>query len=66
MAKAKKIKVGARVTIPAGTQIYKQGFRTKQTRDTTVTIRALETTAYGNTRIVWKSNGYRASTVLKG
>lgn len=65
MAKAKKLKVGAQVLIPAGTQVYTQGARTKRERDSIVTIRALEQTSYGNTRIVWKSHGYRASTVLK-
>ena len=64
MAKT-EIAVGRQVTIPAGTRVTIRGERATRTTDSTVTIRDIETTRAGNTKVYWKSNGYRASAVLK-
>lgn len=65
MAKTTKLAVGSRVTIPAGTRVTTQGEIVKRTVDTMVTVRDISFTKTGNPRISWKSNGYRATAVLK-
>ena len=62
---ASKIKVGSKVTIPAGTKVTVRGEQVKRTMDTTVTVRDIEYTRAGNPKISWKSCGYRATAVLK-
>ena len=65
MTKAKKITVGSQVTIPAGTQITVRGEKTKRQTSSQVTVRRLDFTKTGNTRVSWKSNGYMATAILK-
>jgi hypothetical protein len=62
---AKKIRVGNQVTLPAGTRVTINGETTRRIRDTVVTVRDIEQTRTGNTKVIWKSMGYRASAVLK-
>lgn len=62
---AKKIQVGRQVTIPAGTRVTRAGQTSSRTSDSKVTVRAVEYTRTGNPKIYWKSNGLRASAVLK-
>ncbi len=62
---AKKSLVGRQVTIPAGTRVTRAGETSKRRASSTVTVRAVEQTRNGNTKIYWKSNGLRASAVLK-
>jgi len=65
MAKTSKIAVGRQVTIPAGTRVTRDGYTSSRTSPSTVTVRAVEFTRAGNPKIYWKSNGLRASAVLK-
>ena len=65
MAKSKKITVGSQVVIPAGSKVTTRGTTVKRQSDTVVTVRNLETTRTGNLAVEWKSNGYKARTVLK-
>ena len=65
MGKTTKIAVGRQVTIPAGTKVTRAGSTTKRSLDSTVTVRSVEYTRSGNPKIYWKSNGLRASAVLK-
>ena len=65
MTKSSKITTGRQVTIPAGTRVTRNGVTTRRTSPSTVTIRAVEFTRSGNPKIYWKSNGLRASAVLK-
>jgi hypothetical protein len=60
-----KICVGNRVKLPAGTRVTTKGKTTRRIRGTTVTVRDIEKTRAGNTKVIWKSMGYRASAVLK-
>jgi len=62
---AKKIRVGNRVTVPAGTRVTINGETNRRVRDTNVTVLEVEQTKAGNTKVIWKSMGYRASAVLK-
>lgn len=62
---AKKIQVGRQVTIPAGTRVTRDGQTATRSSESTVTVRAVEYTRTGNPKIYWKSNGLRASAVLK-
>ena len=62
---AKKIQVGRQVTIPAGTRVTRDGQTSTRSSESTVTVRAVEYTRTGNPKIYWKSNGLRASAVLK-
>lgn len=61
---ASTIKAGRKVTIPAGTRVTRLGQTSKRTQDSKVTVRAVEQTKTGKTRVVWKSHGYLASAVL--
>ncbi len=65
MAKAKKIQVGSQVTIPAGSKVTVRGQTFKRQTESVVTVRNVEPTRTGNLAIEWKSNGYKARTVLK-
>lgn len=65
MAKSKRLSVGSTVTIPAGTRVTSRGQTTRRDSDSIVTIRNIETTKSGNMKVFWKSNGYRASAILK-
>jgi hypothetical protein len=58
------LKEGRKVTIPAGTRVTRLGKTTKRERDSRVTIRSVEQTKNGKTKIYWKSHGYLASAVL--
>ena len=51
-------------TVTKGSRVHRRGKLTiqKLTRDVTITKR--EITPKGKTRIVWKSCGYRATTVI--
>lgn len=62
---AKKIQVGRQVTIPAGTRVTRAGQTSSRSTESTVTVRAVEYTRSGNPKVYWKSNGLRASAVLK-
>ena len=62
---AKKILVGRQVTIPAGTRVTRDGQTATRSTPAIVTVRAVEYTRAGNPKIYWKSNGLRASAVLK-
>lgn len=62
---AKKIQVGRQVTIPAGTRVTRDGQTSSRLSESTVTVRAVEYTRSGNPKVYWKSNGLRASAVLK-
>ncbi len=65
MAKSKQIKVGSRVTIPAGSKVTVRGQTVKRQAESVVTVRNIEQTRQGNLAVEWKSNGYKARTVLK-
>jgi hypothetical protein len=65
MAKNNRISVGRQVTIPAGTRVTRAGITQTRQTPSIVTVRAMETTRAGNPKIYWKSNGLRASAVLK-
>lgn len=65
MASNSKIRVGRQITIPTGSRVTRAGETTKRTRPSTVTVRALETTRAGATKVYWKSNGLQAYTTLK-
>jgi sporulation protein YlmC with PRC-barrel domain len=56
--------VGKKITLKAGTRVTSLGKTVARTAPTEVTVRAVETTRSGNTRIVWKSRGYRATAVI--
>ena len=62
----KKLKIGSKVTIPAGSRVTSRGETTKRLAATEVTVRKLEFTKTGNPKVTWKSNGFMATTVLKG
>lgn len=59
-----KIAVGNQVIIPVGTRVRQFGATLARKTSNVVTIRAIEPTRNGKTRIYWKSMGYRTSTVL--
>lgn len=61
----KQIRVGSKVTIPAGSQVTCRGEKSKRSVPSTVTVRAVEFTKAGNPKITWKSCGYMATTILK-
>ena len=65
MAKSTRIAVGRQITIPAGSRVTRAGVTQTRSSESTVTIRAVEYTRAGNAKVYWKSNGLRASTVLK-
>lgn len=56
--------VGKKVKIAAGTRVQRAGRTYTREIDTVVTVRAQEAARGGKTRIVWKSNGLRASTLI--
>lgn len=56
--------VGKQITIQAGTKVLRAGKTAKRSIDTIVTIRSQENVKGGKTRVFWKSNGLRTSTVL--
>lgn len=58
------IRTGRKVTIPAGTRVTRLGQTSKRTQDSQVTVRSVEQTKTGKTKIYWKSHGYLASAVL--
>ena len=61
---SKQLKVGGKFTVAKGTRIYTQGLQMSQQRTRDITIRALEATRDGKTRVVWKSMGHRTTTVV--
>ncbi|TFG98656.1 hypothetical protein E4H12_05430 [Candidatus Thorarchaeota archaeon] len=63
MAKAKNY-VGRSLKIKAGTKVSRLGRTATRDIDTVVRIRDQETTRAGKTRVFWKSNGYKASTLI--
>lgn len=65
MARSSKITAGRQVTIPAGTRVTRAGITSRRSNPSTVTVRSVEFTRAGNPKISWKSNGLRASAVLK-
>lgn len=58
------IRTGRKVTVPAGTRVTRQGETSKRSTDRLVTVRAVEQTKSGKTKIFWKSMGYLASAIL--
>jgi Tfp pilus assembly major pilin PilA len=56
--------VGRQLTITPGTRVTTTGQTVTRKQKSTVTVRAIETTRNGKTRIVWKSMGYRATAVI--
>lgn len=56
--------VGRKFTITPGTRVRVGGVNKVQNKHSTVTVRAQEKTNTGKIRVVWKSMGYRASTVI--
>ena len=61
----KKVAIGTKVVIPAGTKVMVDGITMKRNRDTQVTARNVEYTKGGNPKVYWKSNGKQASAILK-
>jgi hypothetical protein len=56
--------VGTTFTIPAGATVVRNGVTFTQQRTRNVTVRGSTLTRKGNTRIIWKSLGYKASALL--
>ena len=56
--------IGQNISIPAGKRITRNGIQTTQKRASSVTIRNLEKARSGKTRLVWKSLGYKTSTLV--
>lgn len=61
---ATSIRTGRKVTIPAGTRVTRLGQTSKRTQDSKVTVRSVEQTKAGRTKVTWKSHGYLATAVL--
>lgn len=61
---ATRITAGKKLTIRAGTKVQTNTGSERRTRDTNVTVRKVEKTATGKSRVFWKSNGYLVSTTL--
>lgn len=61
---ATTIKAGRKVTIPAGTRVTCLGQTSKRTQDSQVTVRSVEQTRAGKTKISWKSMGYKATAII--
>lgn len=59
------ITTGSRVVIPAGTKVTVNGATTKRTHESFVTVRGVTYTRAGNAKVTWKSNGYKATAILK-
>jgi hypothetical protein len=64
MSNASVIAAGSKVTVQAGSRVTRRGTTARRDFSTVVTVRKVEKTRAGRTKIYWKSNGYRASTVL--
>lgn len=64
MATKAKSYVGKKLKIAAGTKVSRAGRTYTRDVETTVTVRAQEVARNGKTRIVWKSNGLKASTLI--
>lgn len=62
---SKKIKVGIRVSIPAGTLVHAFGGKHHRTKASVVTVREMTTKISGVVQISWKSHGYKATTSFK-
>lgn len=62
---SKKIKVGVRVKIPAGTLVHCFGGKHHRVKDSIVTVREMTTKMSGVVQISWKSHGYKATTSFK-
>jgi hypothetical protein len=56
--------VGKTLKIKEGTKVSRLGRTTTRKVATVVTIRGQEPARGGKTRIFWKSNGYKASTLV--
>jgi hypothetical protein len=56
--------VGSKVLIETGTRVHREGKPAVQKRSSKVTVSKQEITTKGKTRIVWMSQGYRASTII--
>ena len=63
MAKARNY-VGRSLKIKAGTKVSRLGRTSTRDIDTVVTVRGQEPARNGKTRVFWKSNGYKASTII--
>lgn len=61
---AKRNLVGRSLKIKAGTKVSRLGRTTTRAVDTIVTVRGQEPARNGKTRVFWKSNGYKASTLI--
>jgi hypothetical protein len=55
---------GQSLYIPAGKRVIRNGTPSRQTRPTTITVRATKPARDGKTRVFWKSNGYKASALV--
>lgn len=60
-----KVVPGMQFVIPAGCPVTIGGVTQNRLTDSTVTVRSVEYRYDGRARIVWKSNGRRASTLLR-
>lgn len=56
--------LGKRITIPAGSRVRVLGETIIRKTDSIVTIRDVEPARNGKVRVFWKSNGYKASTLI--
>lgn len=59
------ITVGSQVRIPRGTSILTQSGKTTKTTNSSVTVRRVQRTRAGNTKVFWKRNGYLVSAILR-
>lgn len=56
--------IGKTVKIGRGTKVSKLGRTTARNVETVVTVRGQELTPDGRIRLIWKSNGYKATTIV--
>lgn len=64
MSNTTVVTTGSKVTIPAGTRVSRRGSTARRDFSTVVTVRKVEKTRAGRTKVYWKSHGYRASAIL--
>ena len=61
---AKTLSVGSKIVIPAGTKVTRAGQTTKRSVNTQVTVRDIQTTKTGKTKVSWKSHGILATATI--
>ena len=62
---SKKLKIGNKVTIPAGAIVKSFRGKNKRQKDSVVTIREITTKLSGVVMISWKSHGVKATATYK-